>query len=691
MKKAIAIAVAFANAGTLYAQDAPEADYELVTTAIHQRQTETALPVTVVTGRELQESAAATLGGTLAGQPGINNASFGPGVGHPVIRGQQGRRVMSLNNGIPTADASGNSSDHAITTETILADSVEVLRGPSTLLYGGGAIGGVVNVIDNRVPSELPEAPELVMEARQNTASDQDSLVLRADGSAGPLAWHVDGLYREWDDLEIPGLAIDPRYLEHEEEHEEHEEPENTDGYVADTDGKTTSWTAGLSWVGENGHIGLSVNHLDNRYGLPAGAHVHAEEEHEEEEHEEEEHEHEEEPHAVYIDMQSTRYDLMGEWRNHDALFEKLDYRLSYTDYEHTEVEDDIAGTRFTNQSWQQRLQLTHRELSGWHGVLGLQSSYGEFAAQGEEAFIPVTDTVSNGLFLVEDLHSGMTTLELGARLNRDSYKPDDTAAPDRDFTTYSLSGSLLLDMSDWLTVGLSLSHSERAPSTEELYSNNGLAEIDDCVLHLATASCEVGNDQLSKERSLNTDLTFYLDLGGSHITVTAFHNEFDDYIYLANTGLEVHEAPVREYRQAGARFTGLELESTIPLSADWQLSLFGDVVDSHIKHYGTAPLMPPGRIGGELRFSPGNWSFRAGAIHAFEQDDPGPFELSTDAYTRIDVGADYTLSTNAGEFLFFIKGLNLGDEEIRLSTSYLRGFAPEAGRSAEMGVRYRF
>ena len=270
--------------GISLAQAQEDKTYELITTAIHTRSSETALPVTVLTGKALQGAVRATIGDTLAGQPGINNASFGPAVGQVVIRGQQGRRVMNLTNGLPNADASGNSADHAQTVEAILANSIEVLRGPSTLLYGGGAIGGVVNVIDQRIASSIPESPAFTVEARHDSAMEMDSVVGAIDFATGNFVWHLDGLNREWDNLEIPGLAIDERYLEddHEEEHDEEEdehheeEQENSFGFVENTGGETTSVTGGVSWVFDNGFIGLAISELNNEYGLPPGAHDHA-------------------------------------------------------------------------------------------------------------------------------------------------------------------------------------------------------------------------------------------------------------------------------------------------------------------------------------------------------------------------------------------------------------------------------
>jgi iron complex outermembrane recepter protein len=673
--------------------------YELITTAIHVRRSETALPVTVLNDKALHDAVRGTLGETLAGQPGINNASFGPAVGQTVIRGQQGRRVMNLANGVPNADAAGNSADHAQTVEPLLARAIEVLRGPSTLLYGGGAIGGVVNVIDNRIATTLLEAPSFAVEARHDTAADLDTLVGSADFATGNLVWHLDAVRREWNELEIPELAIDPRYLEeeaHEEEEgeEEHHEEEvaNTHGYVANTGGETETGTAGVSWILADGHFGLAVNQLDNTYGLPPGAHGHEEEPGEEPAEEEA-------PGAdfVYIDMERTRYDFSGEWRGLASWAETVSYKLSHTDYAHAEIEGDGSiGTQFSNDAWQQRLQVTHTDNDARHGVIGLQLGSEEFAAVGEESFIPVTDIDARGLFLVEDFHIAPVTIELGARINRDEYEPQGSPAPGRSFSTWSFSGSALWDATEMATFGLSLAHSQRAPSAEELYSNFGLAELDDCVIHFATGACEIGDAGFDEETSTNADLTLYLDRGPFSATVTVFHNRFNDYIGQIADGREADGFPVREYRQEDARFTGIEVDASVEVNSMTTLRVFGDAIDGRFDRSGDVPRMPPARYGVELSLNGAvagrPWSAYATVITADDQDDPGNLELGTDSWTRVDVGADLMLDVGTtGELLVFVKGRNLGDEEIRLATSFLRGFAPESGRSVEAGIRYRF
>ena len=658
---------------------AQEADYELVTTAIHTIRAETALPVTVLAGDELHRASRATLGDTLSNKPGISNASFGPAVGQTVIRGQQGRRVLNLSNAIPNADASGNSADHSVTVEPILADAIEVLRGPATLLYGGGAIGGVVNVIDNRIPRTLPAGTAVVMEARHDSAADQDTLTGRLDFATGNFAWHVDGVRREWNDLEIPGLAIDPVYLE--PDHADEDESDNTQGFIPNTGGETQSVTLGTSWIFDSGFLGLAVNRLENTYGLPSGAHDHG---------------HEEaapEAEKVFIDLTRNRYDLTGEWLNLAPWIEHVDYRLSFTDYAHAEMEGPgLVGTRFSNDSWQQRLQVTHKETGNWHGTLGLQTADEEFGAVGEESFIPVTDIDSRGLFLVEDYHGGSYTVEIGARINLDDYNPQNSDAPAVDFTTFSYSASLLWDIGTQASLGVTASHAERPPSVEELYSNFGLQGLDACVIHFATGACEIGDTAFSEEASRNLDMTLYLERGDFSATLTAFYNDFEDYIGQITTGTEVDEFPVRAYRQIDARFWGLEVDLTFMLSDFLDLQVFGDTIDGDLANNGDAPRLPPARLGSRLDYTGNNWSAWLSVLHAFAQDQPGNFELPTDSYTRWDAGVDYTMTLSQGsELLLFARGRNLGDDDIRLSTSYLRGFAPEAGRSLEVGVRFSY
>lgn len=674
----------------------------IVSAPLHKSAAETALPVTVIAGDELRERAGKSIGATLDGTPGVASASFGPAVGQPVIRGQSGPRVKVLQNGIASADASAVSADHAVAVEPLLAESVEVLRGPATLLYGGGAIGGVVNVIDNQIPRALPErAFSGAIEQRHDSASDGDTSVFKLDGGAGPIAWHLDGVYRDWNVIDIPGLAFNRDAVA--------DLDESSDGFIANSDGRNHRVGGGLSWVGEQGYIGFGISEMRNKYGIPSGGHTHAEaEEHDhgdepqEEEHAEEEGGHE----AIRIDMQQTRYDLAGEWRPAAGLLDTVRWRAGYTDYEHRELENGVKATTYTNETWDGRLELMHEPIGGWHGVLGLQLRDTDFAAQGEEAFIPASSTRAVGVFVVEDHHVGNWIYEVGLRADRDAIEA--AGQGDQTFHAYSASASALWNFDPNWNVGAAFSQSQRAPTVEELYSNVETIErhddhfhYHDPVVHAATRSIEFGNVDLDNETSRNLDLTLRYSGAIVDAFITAFYNDFRDFIYLANTGFAVGDVPVLEYRQEDASFYGAEFNLTTLLGqtrvGKFSLDIYGDSVRGELDRSGAVPRMPPWRIGTRLHWDAQQWSGYAGALHAGDQDRAGDFETGTDGYTRLDAGVSYALalfnnrSGDAKDTQLFLRGTNLTDRTIRASTSFLRDYAPEPGRSVEAGIRLSF
>lgn len=713
MKRMMPLALAVAGANVAVAEQLPM-EHVLVSVPLHKQTAETALPVTVLSGDELSRAAASTIGDTLNNAPGLANASFGPGVGQPVIRGQQGPRVTVLQNGTSSADASNISADHSVSVEAMLADSIEVLRGPSTLLYGGGAIGGVVNVVDNRIPTTRQQSLEGGLEYRHDAASDMDVTVGRLEGGSGNFAFHIDGLYRDWNDLEIPGKAAREHGDDHDHEHEEEEGhdhaeehgEETTDGYIANTGGRTRSATVGGSYHFGDSFVGLAVNRLENSYGIPAGAHEHHHEEEahgvdEDHDHEEEhEDEHGEEGHGedggVGIDLEQTRYDFALHLHEPLPGVEVARGFLTYTDYSHDEVEPSgEVGTRYESDTWEGRLEVVHQEVAGLHGVFGLQTSVREFSALGEEAFIPKTDSRDLGFFLLEDYHVDAWTFEGGLRYDQDRRNPEGGVAESRDFDAISASGSALWDVADNWSLSLALSRAERAPSIEELYSNVENDSPESWVTHAATNSIEIGNPDLDTEVSNNADLSLRWDNGTHYVQLTTYHNEFDDYISLENTGLELDEAPVLAYAQSDATFKGVELDSEFTLGSigDGQvmLKVFGDATRGELDNGDDVPRLPPRRIGGRLAWSADVLEVWGRVIDAAEQDRPGVNEEATPGYTRWDAGVDYRLGVGDSDITLFLSLNNLTDEDIRLSTSFLRDVAPEAGRSVEAGLRYTF
>ncbi len=687
-------------------------EHVLVTVPIHKKAAETALPVTVLTGEELRRAVTSTLGETLGDMPGISNSSFGPGVGRPVIRGQAGPRTINLNNGIAAADVSSLSPDHGVSIEPMLAETVEVLRGPSTLLYGGGAIGGVINTLDNRIPGNRIEGIEGAVEYRYDDAPEMNTGVFKLEAGAGDFAFHLSGTFRDFENLEIPGLAIDEEAVEmqeellegehgHEDEHDdEHghdeEEFENTDGFIDNTDGDVDVFTVGGSYhFGERNFIGFAYNSFETNYGIPPGAHGHHEEEHDEEhdeEHEEGEHEEEEEE-VIRIDLEQERYDT--QLHIHDLAPGLIDVArgfLTYTDYEHVELEGDEIGTQFSRETYEGRLELVREGEN--HGVLGFQWRADEFEAVGEEAYVPETDSSEWGIFLIQDFHTESWQFEVGARA--DYVERDPVTGFEEDFTSFSLSGSGLYSINSAWNLGVSLSRAERAPSTEELFSNlNNSGE--ELVTHAATGIIEIGDPNLDTEVSLNADLSLNWQAdNGSFAEITVYFNTFSDYIFLLNTGTEVDETPVYIYEQDDADFYGVEVQSSFQLASlaggDLALGVFGDVTIGEFDSAGDVPRLPPLRVGSELSWRNEALGAYVRVLNASDQDNPGDFETETDGYTRWDAGIDYTTQFAGDTELFaFLKLKNISDEEIRLSTSFLRNYAPQPGQSIEAGVRILF
>lgn len=652
----------------------PEGQMEQILVSVPRLQAtaETALPVSVLSGDELRSHVANTIGETLNGKAGLSSASFGPSVGQPVIRGQQGARVSVLQNSMGSGDASSVSADHSVSVEPILAQSIEVLRGPSTLLYGGGAIGGVVNVIDGRVPTTLAGQISGAAEVRHGSVNDETTTVFTVDGGMQKFAWHLDGMLRDSNDVDIPGLAVSS--------HDDHE-AESSDGFIANTDSQTLSYTLGGSYIFSTGYIGLAINHLENLYGIPAGAHGH-----------EEEHDAEEE--SVRLDIKQTRYDIRSEFNDVSTGIETVRWYFSLTDYQHDELEGAEVGTQWQRDSWENRVEILHSSWNGWRGVMGFQQQQFQLEAIGDESYIPATEVNHYGLFLVESFTDDSRTYELGARLERSELSPDRIGAKES-FNSLSLSASLLWQFSQHWNLGVALSSSERAPVTEELYSNSGNG-LGDYVAHVATGSIEVGSSDLDREKANNLDVTISYQRDRIDGYLTLFYNDFADYIFLANTGNEQDEVRVLEYQQQGAIFSGVEFEVNYFMGqfagGDLELDLFGDWLSGELDRAGYVPRLPPEHLGSRLHFERGPVSAYLSVVRAGKQNNPGADESETDGYTRWDAGLSYRFSLHSSrELTGFVRLKNISDEKIRNATSFLRDVAPEAGRSVEAGLRLNF
>ena len=702
---------------------------------------ESVTPVTVIGAEKLRKIEAPTLGETLKNAPGVHSTYFGPVSSSPVIRGNDGPRVKIVQNGLDVSDVSRVGPDHNVATSLASATQVEVLRGPATLQYGSGAIGGVVNVVDKRIPQYQLDGVEGEAETSYSTVNNGSYTRADVTGGSGNIVWHVDGFYRDTDNADIPGFAsIDPDEVE-------------PNGELESSAMETRNVVAGLSYVAEEGYFGFAVEQLDNEYGVPGHGHEDEHDEHDEE-HDELDGNHEDEEHeggeGVLLDVDMTRYQAAGEWHSPIQGLTNLKFAAAYTDYQHAEIEDGEPGTVFTNESSDIRLSAYHEEVNGWHGVFGVQFNHSDYNAVGEEAFTPGNTTSSYALYVIEQKNVGDVTFELGGRLERTTLDADASEIelevlheahegeehdedhegeeheehavaftfPDYDFTSVSLSAGANWEYQEGHSIAVTLSRSERAPSQQELFSAGQ---------HLATQSYEVGlvfdmDDEghiaetlkgVKEEVSTNLDLTFRKFTGDWGYSVSFFYNQADDYIYQTSTGLialteheehdedeaveEEHDEhgneeglPVYYFQQADADIWGFEAETYVDLSDSLRLTVFGDYIRAEVED-DNLPRTPPMRFGSELSYVNDGLSADVGFTWYDEQNNVASFETTTDGYTLVNASVQYEFATQNIDWVVFARGDNLTDEEARVHTSFLKDQAPLPGRNFTMGVRALF
>ncbi|MCA0394787.1 MAG: TonB-dependent receptor [Proteobacteria bacterium] len=672
-------------------------------------------PVEILAGARLDEAKANSLGETVNRLPGVQSSYFGPGVGRPIIRGMDGARVQVLSDGLASGDVSTVSVDHAVSIEPFLANQIEVLKGPATLLYGSGAIGGAVNVVDGRIPERATDTPlEGRAELRAGSGNDERTGMLRLDGTSasGNVVFHVDALHRETGDYKIPGYAESAalREAEHEGE-DDHAHEDEAYGTLPNSFVRTDSAALGVSWVGERGFLGVGASLFNTRYGVPGHAHE-GEDDHDHGDDDEAHDEHGEEG-GVHIGMDQRRYEVRGGLNGLGA-FDTLRVKLARNEYTHTEYEGDAVGTVFDNTSTEARVELVHRDWAGWDGAFGLQASDRDFVAIGDEAFVPASTSRDIGAFWVGKRTFGSVDVELGARHDRNKVTVDagEAIGPSRDFSATSLSAAALWHFGEDLHFSLGLDRAQRSPTAEELYSNG---------LHVATQSFEFGNPTLQRETANRAELGLHWHHGPLKFGASLYRVDYDDFVYLADTGIEDGGTPARVWNQGDARFTGAEADLQWTFldndSGQWSLRTFGDVVRGRLAGSGTRevafsvphgdhthdytadialagnlPRIAPWRVGTELRWQGEHWRAGVGAVRYARQDRVAEFETDTAGYTLVNAHVAWHLDTAGGNaWELFVDGSNLLDEEARPHTSFLKDLAPLPGRSVSAGVRLFF
>ena len=624
---------------------------QIVVTAIPNAEpgAELLRPVDVLSGAELEQRRTNTIGGTVAREAGVQSGNFGPGVGRPIIRGLEGARVQVLQSGVSSLDVSTVSADHAVTIEPFLADQIEILKGPSTLLFGTGAIGGVVNMVDGRIAETPVDGFGGRAELHGNTVNNERAGMVRLDAGNGAAAMHFDYVRRDGDDFDLP------------------------DGTLLNSAIDQTFGAAGAGYAFDAGFLGVSISRYDSLYGIPFGP-------------SNAEPEKNEEPKEVRLDQEQTRVDVRGGIYSPWSWLDKLSFRFADNDYEHVELADGEVGTRFTNDAWEGRIEAVHAELGGWTGAFGYQASSRDFAAIGAEAFVPPTTTDDWGVFLIERREFAPFEVELGARY--DSVESETDTGLSSDHSPVSLSAAGLWRFSDSWHASLNLDRAQRAPVAEELYSDGP---------HEATGSFEIGDADLDQETAQQIEVGLHYHQGTIEAKLAAYYNRFNDFIYLAETGeVDPEEGlPIRLWTQDDAEFRGVEGELRWRFaenaSGEWQLRAIGDLVEGELRDGGNLPRIAPARLGAELNWDRGPWRASLGAIHYFEQDDVAEFEQPTSGFTLVDAHVSYAFDVGSTEWEAFLDGSNLGDTEARWHTSLLRDRSPVPGLGVQFGLRTFF
>lgn len=622
-----------------------------------------------------------TIGEALSNQVGVYSNQFGPGASRPVIRGQDAARVKVLANASETMDVSTLSPDHAVTVDPTLAKQIEIVRGPSTLLYGAGNVGGLVNITDNKIPTQMPEnGYEGKLGVRYNTGNDEKLATAGVTvGLGDQVALRVEGLKRDANNY------IAPDYV-HEGEKERR---------VDNTFAESQNVTLGLSWIYDRGFTGVSYTNRQDQYGLPghnheyesceahlAGQpHLHCGEhdhDHEADTHEAHDHSHA----GPWVDLKSERYDFRSELADPFAGFQKLRVQASYTDYQHDEIEEGQAATTFKSEGYDTRLELLHNPIGAWEGVIGTQFGRQKLDITGEEALFAGPSTTDKwSLFALEHRQWNDVHFELAARLDQQSIDID---SPQKDYDdhAFSYSGAANWAFAPNYKLSLVASHQERLPMAQELYSQGK---------HLATNTYELGNENLAVEKSNNLELGFHYDTDRLNYHVHVFHNWFDDYIY-AQTLDRYEDFRLIQYTQDKARFYGAEGEISYQLSPIYTATLFGDYVRGKIDAEGDAPRVPGGRVGTRFDADFGDgFSGTAEYYRAFKQDKIAVYETETDGYNMVNLGLAYAARlSDKTDYRVYAKANNLLDETVYNHASFLSTL-PQMGRNFTVGLEFGF
>jgi iron complex outermembrane receptor protein len=647
-------------------------------------------PTKILQGDELLNKLGTTLGATLANELGVSATGYGAGSSRPVIRGLEGARVQILQNGLSVGDVSNISQDHAVGNNMQNTHQVEILRGAAALLYGSGSSGGLVNVVNDRILTNLPDRPTGAINASYETVNNGRAGSVEVDGAFDSIAVHLDTAINNANNYRIPGYAnqggpnqewaINPG------------EPQSVpySGKLPNSFSMQNNFGFGASYIGQNGYTGISVERLNNNYGIPT-------------------------PEGGSINQSQNRYDLQHQTRDPFAGFSSFKFSAANSNYNHTEFNNSgEAAALWKNIANEARFELAHNPLAGWKGIFGAQVSAASLNATetgtGSYAIVPPTKTNSNAVFWIEEGKWNSLQGNLGLRYNNTSQMPNlgtelvaepintggNTPAitlQNRNFNLMSYSAGGLWNFLQGHGAGVAYTVSQRAPSAQELYSYGA---------HESTATFDIGNPNLNKETSHNLEFNLQKTSGLMRAKASVYANRFNNYIYgyytgsaIDNGGAEGNGFSVVTAQQAAATIKGIEGE----LTYNWQQHgiggrIFGDASQGTFDAGGNLPLQPAPRLGAELAHQKNGWLTNASYIYSYQQNRLANWEIGpAPSYNLINAGISYTEKVKDVNWTVYMNLKNLLNEQIRYASTPMavRLFAPQPGRSLMVGLRGTF
>jgi iron complex outermembrane receptor protein len=715
---------------------------DITATPFHTSLMESATPVSVLSGEELRQQQASTLGDTLEKQVGVHS-NFHAGVAStPIIRGLSGPRVLITQNGLDVSDVSRVGPDHSVASEASTAQQIEVLRGPATLFFGSGAIGGVVNIVDERVPTDSLTQGEITLQ--KDSVNQKKLAAFNVKSGSEDIGVYADGFWRESDDYNVPkapGINDD--------------HAKKTDQYtVVNSREQSQGFTLGASYLLDNGYVGLSSGKLTREYGIPG--HSHGDVNNTDEAN-------------VYADLEQNRYQLLSEFNFDDGFVSTVNIKASYTDYQHAEIEAGVTGTDFSNITKEFRADILHHPLAQWRGGLSLHFKESNMQATGSEAFTPPSTTKMAALALMQERHFDNVLVQLGARVERVTLHADTVRLPhleahghdeegheeeaheetehshdehdhgdhddhdsssddvtrlfavEHEFTPITLSAGLVWDFTPGYNLGLSVTHSERAPSASELLSFGP---------HIGTRTYEVGalfslnhdehgagiglaSSDIDLETAHNIDISFRKTQGDVAIIINAFYNQVDNYYYQTATGLfaddghnhashdsghdehdehnEAGELPVYLFQTDDVVLHGFEAQFIWQISDQLKTTAFSDFVRARLKTGGDLPRTPPLRFGTSVNYQIQDVNITFDVTRYQKQAKVATLETSTNGYTLVNASISYQLPIANQDISLYLHADNLTNEQARVHSSFVKDIAPRPGRNLALGLRAYF